>query len=75
MTTIRARFRTHALAIRAFTELEPMAKVSLPVSDPTDVGRPWSMVIVYSRAQQPVVLATVGRYGGVTFREDDHGEG
>lgn len=75
MTTILARFRTHELAMRAYFELELSAQVSLPALEESSDGRPWVMTIAYTEAQQPQVLATVGRYGGVTFQEDEHGEG
>lgn len=74
MTTILARFRTHELAMRAYFALELAVHVTMPQQDPGS-DRPWLMAISFGEAQQPLVLATVGRYGGVTFQEDEHGEG
>lgn len=74
MTTILARFRTHELAMRAYFELELAVHPSLPELEDSGDGRPWTMAISFGEAQQPLVLATVGRYGGVTFQEGDHGE-
>lgn len=75
MNVILARFRTHELAMRAHFELELSARVSMPKLEESGDGRPWTMTIAYGRAQQPLVLAIVGRYGGVTFQEDAHEEG
>lgn len=75
MNTIVARFRTNARAVRAYFELELVAKLTLPELNRDSPAYPWEMIITYSEAQQPLVLATVGRYGGVTFQEGDRGEG
>lgn len=75
MITILARFRTHELAMRAYFELELSVQVSMPSLEESTDGRPWVMTVAYNRGQQPLVLAIVGRYGGVTFQEGEHGEG
>lgn len=68
MIHIRARFRTHELAMRTYVDLEMAVHVDLPTRDEEGGGYPWVLDIAYEQAQQALVLAKVGEYGGVTFR-------
>lgn len=69
LMSLLARFRTHERATRAYMELSRMATASPPELDMITSGYPWTVQIAYTEAQQPQVLAIVGRYGGVTFQE------
>jgi hypothetical protein len=72
VNTIVARFRTHELAMRAYFDLELAVRFeSLPSLDEDGGGRPWTLTISYDRDQQPLVLRTVGDFGGVTYQEHE----